>query len=146
MIDYFVRALPLIMINVGVSLIPVSGLIVWESINRFQFQVAHLSLIPAQNPVDFIFCYAYIHSQCHYGINCRFFHRCMICNRGFHLARLCPRHSNSRESSWFPGAADETSNYRPPHLQRKESLVRIWFLVIKSLISSFVRNSCVAKF
>ena len=55
MIDYFVRALPLIIISVGVSLIPVSGFIVWESINRFQFQLAHLTLIPAQNPVDFIF-------------------------------------------------------------------------------------------
>ena len=51
-------------------------------------------------------CYAYNHSQCHYGINCRFLHRCKICNRGFRPARLCPRHSNSRESSWFPGAAD----------------------------------------
>ena len=47
----------------------------------------------------FQFCYAYNYSQCHYGVNCRFLHRRMVCNRGFHPARLCPRHSDSRESS-----------------------------------------------
>ena len=69
----------------------------------------------------FQFCYAYNHSQCHYGINCRFLHRCMICNRDFHPARLCPRHLNSRESNWFPGAADEDKQLppSPPPKKRK---------------------------
>ena len=87
----------------------------------------------------FHFCFAYNHTQCHYGINCRFLHGCMICNGGFHTARLCTRHSYSRVElvSW---CSRRTNNYRPPHLQRKESLDRICFLVI--LIKSLHFKLC----
>ena len=69
----------------------------------------------------FQFCYAYNYSQCHYGVNCRFLHRCMVCIRGCHPARLCPRHSNSRESSWFPGTTSEDKHPppSPPPKKRK---------------------------
>ena len=54
MIDYFVKALPLIIIRWAVA-----DPSIWvHCLGKHQpvpFQLAHLTLIPAQNPVDFIF-------------------------------------------------------------------------------------------
>ena len=70
----------------------------------------------------------------------------MICNRGFHPARLCPRHSNFSESSWFPGAADEDKQLSPSSPPKKRKSSQDMVLGNKEPTFQAFRNSCVAKF
>ena len=81
----------------------------------------------------FQFCYAYNYSQCHYGVNCRFLHRCMVCIRGFLRLDSVLGIQILESQVGFLVQRVRTSILRPPHLLRKESLDRICFLVIKSL-------------
>ena len=47
-------------------------------------------------------CYKYNGGCCTYGFNCKFQHKCGICNKFGHGAHLCRRASGGNNSKWNP--------------------------------------------